>query len=263
MESLVASLDFSGSVVLVTGASGGLGAGIARVFAAEGAALALHYREGRDRAEELLASLSEPGRHRLVQAEGADESSVAVCAREVARFLDGRPLAALVNNAGSYPSAPLAAISAAAWREVLDSSLTAAHNFTRACLPLMRQGSAIVNIASVEAIRPARGHAHYAAAKAALLQYTKSLALELGSAGIRANSVSPGLVWREGLPEAWSAGYRSWIAAAPLGRAGLPEEVAAACLFLASRAASWITGANLVVDGGASVVAPQDPLGPS
>ena len=130
----------------------------------------------------------------------------------------------------------------------------------------MGPGSAIVNIASVEALRPGRGHAHYAAAKAALVHYTKSQALELAGRGIRANAVCPGLLSRPGLEAAWPAGLGAWKRASPSNRPGLPGEVAAACLFLASAGASWINGASLVVDGGGKLCGPSGPgslpLGP-
>src|SRR5690606_36155091 len=115
-----------------------------------------------------------------------------------------------------------------------------------------RAGGAVVNIASIEGRQPAPGHAHYAASKAALLMFTKAAALELGSLGIRVNAVSPGLVHREGIEEAWPEGVERWQSAAPLKRLGQPADIADAALFLASDAARWITGAELVVDGGVS-----------
>jgi NAD(P)-dependent dehydrogenase (short-subunit alcohol dehydrogenase family) len=107
-----------------------------------------------------------------------------------------------------------------------------------------------VNVASIEGLRPAPEHSHYVAAKSGVLAYTRSAALELGPHGIRVNAVSPGLIWREGIEEAWPEGVASFRSRAPLGRLGRPEEVAEACLFLSSPRASFITGANLVVDGG-------------
>jgi 3-oxoacyl-[acyl-carrier protein] reductase len=113
-------------------------------------------------------------------------------------------------------------------------------------------GGAIVNIASIEGSFAAWGHSHYSAAKAAVIMYTQSAALELGGRGIRVNCVSPGLIWREGIETAWADGVARWQARAPLTRLGMPDDIADACLFLASPAARWITGVNLTVDGGVS-----------
>jgi NAD(P)-dependent dehydrogenase (short-subunit alcohol dehydrogenase family) len=115
----------------------------------------------------------------------------------------------------------------------------------------MGDGGAIVNIASIEGLQPAFDHSHYAASKAAVIMHTRAAALELGSRGIRVNCVSPGLIDVAGrLEHAWPSGVERWHAAAPLHRLGRPDDVADAVLFLASDAARWITGANLVVDGG-------------
>jgi len=96
----------------------------------------------------------------------------------------------------------------------------------------------------------AAGHSHYAAAKAAVIAHTRAAAQELAPHGIRVNAVSPGLIWKEGIEQAWPDGVRRWHGRAPLERMGMPEDVADACLFLASPGARWITGVNLVVDGG-------------
>ncbi|MDA8409594.1 MAG: SDR family oxidoreductase [Treponema sp.] len=262
MSGLEGLLDFGGKTVLVTGASGNLGLGIALVFARAGASIVLHYRDHPERAEAAAAALPGPGHHVCLAADGANEASVRRCVDEAARLSGEAGLAVLVNNAGSYPSSPLLELEQASWIEVIEANLGSAHLFTSAAARHMLPGAAIVNIASIEGLRPVRGHAHYAAAKAALISYTQTSALELGPLGIRVNSVSPGLVDRTGLAAAWPEGYRRFIAAAPLGRTGHPEEVGNACLFLASPAASWITGANLVVDGGVSAAAPQDAQAP-
>ena len=112
------------------------------------------------------------------------------------------------------------------------------------------EGGAIVNIASIEAYNPGDTHAHYASAKAAVLMHTRAAAKELGSFGIRVNSVSPGLLWRDGLKEQWPDGVERYRNAAALGRVGQADEVADVCLFLASAAARWVTGVDLIVDGG-------------
>ncbi len=258
MKTIAELYDFSGKTILVTGASGGLGAGIAGVFARAGASVLLHYRSDRETAERLREALPGPGRHECLKAEGADEGEVSRCIEEAARLSGVSGLSVLVNNAGIYPSAPLLELDLAAWREVFESNLSSTHLFTRAAARVMKRGASIVNIASIEALRPARGHAHYAASKAATIRYTMAAALELAPLGIRVNAISPGLVGRPGLVADWPEGYRRFVAAAAMGRVGSPEEIGQACLFLASEAAAWITGANLVVDGGASVRAPQD-----
>ena len=133
---------------------------------------------------------------------------------------------------------------------VVDSNLGTVFHGTRAAASRMVDGGAIVNVASIEALQPADGHSHYSAAKAAVVAHTRAAALELGPLGIRVNAVAPGLIARPGIAEQWPDGVARWEAAAPLGRLGEPADVADACLFLASDAARWITGAVLVVDGG-------------
>ena len=110
------------------------------------------------------------------------------------------------------------------------------------------------SISSIEGSRPAAGHSHYATSKSALIMATRAAALELGAHGIRVNSVSPGLVNREGLGDDWPEGVERWRRAAPLGRLGEPEDIADAVAFLVSPAAGWITGHDLVIDGGMSAV---------
>ncbi|EGX55780.1 dehydrogenase [Streptomyces zinciresistens K42] len=112
--------------------------------------------------------------------------------------------------------------------------------------------SALHRLPSVEAGRPARGYAHYSASRAAVVTHARAAAVEYGPLGIRVNTVSPGLVHREGLDADWPEGVRRWERAAPAGRLESPRDVGDACVFLASPLASWITGHDLVVDGGVS-----------
>lgn len=242
-----------GQFALVTGASGGIGRGIALRFAEEGAAgVAVHCRTAVQAAGEVAARVRELGARSVVlQADLTDEDACRGLVREAVEWGGGR-LTALVNNAGVQPTQPLDGMTAADWRAVVDTNLTSVFACTQAAAEVMREqgGGTVTHIASIEAGAPAALHAHYCASKAAVVMHARSAALEYGPYGIRVNTVSPGLIDREGLAEAWPDGVRRWREAAPTGRLGRPEEVGDACVFLASRLASWVTGHDLVVDGG-------------
>jgi NAD(P)-dependent dehydrogenase (short-subunit alcohol dehydrogenase family) len=247
--------DFSGRVVLITGAGQGIGAGIARRFSEAGARVAVHYRTSRESAERLVEEISERGGAAvavpgdLIQAE---ETSTVIAATVVAW---GR-IDVLVNNAGIYPLAPLVDMEEGQWDEVVDANLKSVFLCTREVARQMKRqgdGGAVVNVASIEGERPASQHSHYNAAKAGVLMHTRAAAYELAPLGIRVNAVSPGLIWRPGLEEQWPEGVARWQEAAPLRRLGRAEDVADACLFLASPAARFVTGVNLPVDGGVLV----------
>ncbi|MFC7307016.1 SDR family NAD(P)-dependent oxidoreductase [Streptomyces monticola] len=247
--------DLTGQVALVTGASGGIGGGIARQFAKAGASVVVHYHRAKSQAEALAEEIEEiagaGGRALTLHADLTDEADCERLVEEAAAWQDGR-LDALVNNAGIQPVTPLAQLTAADWRALYDADTTSAFCCTQAAARVMRArgGGTITHIASIEGTQPAPGHAHYSAAKAALIMFARSAALEYGADGIRVNTVSPGLIDRPGLSDAWPEGVRRWTAAAPLGRLGRPEDIGSACVFLASAAAAWITGTDLVVDGG-------------
>ena len=154
------------------------------------------------------------------------------------------PIDVLVNNAGIYPMHSILDASVDEWQEVVDANLRTTHLCTQAAARSMKErdtGGAIVNVASIEGLRPAPLHSHYNAAKGGVLMYTQSAALELGRYGVRVNAVSPGLIWREGIEQAWPEGVERFEERAPLKRLGRPEDIADACLFLASKAARWIT----------------------
>ncbi|AQS68794.1 SDR family NAD(P)-dependent oxidoreductase [Streptomyces pactum] len=257
-----------GQVALVTGAGGGIGRGIALRFAEEGAAVAVHCRTAVEAARDVAARIRERGGRAVVlRADLTDEDACRELVEEAADWGggggggggrgggDGRGgrLTALVNNAGVQPLRELPGMTATEWRAVVDTNLTGVFACTQAAARIMRAqdgGGTVTHIASIEAGAPAPAHAHYGASKAAVVMHARSAALEYGPWGVRVNSVSPGLIDRDGLEEAWPDGVRRWREAAPAGRLGRPEDVGDACVFLASRLASWVTGHDLVVDGG-------------
>jgi NAD(P)-dependent dehydrogenase (short-subunit alcohol dehydrogenase family) len=252
VPSVAALLDLTGRVALVTGAGAGIGAAIASRLAEANASLVVHYRFNDEGAHMVADAIRARGGRAVVGYADLTRG------HEVDRLFDaatdtlGLP-DIIVNNAGTYPLAAVTDMSEEEWTLVVDANLKSVHLATQAAarrLMSAEQPGAIVNIASIEATNPAPLHAHYAAAKAAVVMYTKAAALELGPAGIRVNVVSPGLIWRDGLDEAWPDGVERYRAAAPLARLGHGADVADACLFLASPAARWISGIELVVDGG-------------
>ncbi|MBT8101964.1 MAG: SDR family oxidoreductase [Gammaproteobacteria bacterium] len=238
-------LDLSGETVLVTGASGNIGGAIAARLAEAGASVIAHYHRNESAARALVERL---GAGEVMQADLADESAVD------AMFTAIRP-SLIVNNAAAQPVAALGDMTFADWRAMMSANLDSAFLVTqRAALAWIVDGTAgaIVNIGSIEGLDPAAGHGHYATSKAGLTMLTRAAALEFGSAGIRINCVSPGLIDREGLARDWPDGVARWHDRVPLGRIGSAIDVADAVLFLLSPAARWISGVNLVVDGGMS-----------
>lgn len=252
--SVGALFDLSGKAAIVTGASGGIGAGIARRFGEAGAGVVCHYNGNRQAAERVAETIRAAGGTAIAcQADLASgDGAAALVAQAAAAF--GR-VDIVVNNAGQQPVEMLAEMAEASWNAMMAANVTAPFLLVRAFAEHARKNGtpgAVVNIASIEGHNPAPGHGHYATSKAALLMFTKAAALEFGAQGIRVNAICPGLIHRDGIEEGWPDGVGRWKAAAALGRLGRPEDIADAALFLASDAARWITGADLVVDGGVS-----------
>ena len=200
----------------------------------------------------LVAGIAGAGGKAIaVHAELTDRAAVeSTFARVVA---DLGPIDILVNNAARQTHSTIADMDSAEWRDMLATNLDGVFHTTRVVTDAMvarGAGGAIVNIASIEGLQPALTHGHYATTKAALIMFTRATALEFGRHGIRANAVSPGVIHAPGIEENWPEGVKRWLAAAPLGRMGDDFDVADAVLFLVSPASRFITGANLVVDGG-------------
>jgi len=242
-------LDMTEKIVLVTGSSSGLGAGIALLFSQAGANVVVCSRRPAD--ETCQAIQNTGGKCLSLTADLTDPAQVTALFDEIGTTWGVVDI--LVNNAGIYPVSSLLDTTPEEWEQVLNIDLRAVFLCTQAAARGMiaaDKGGAIINIGSTEALAPARGHCHYAAAKAGVVMFSRTAALELGEHGIRVNTVSPGLVNRPGLESAWPKGYNSFIEHAPLGRVVEPQDVADACLYLASDAARSVTGAHLVVDGG-------------
>ena len=236
-------LDLTGETVLVTGASGNIGRGIAKRLAEAGASVVIHYFRNEAAAKELALEIATD---RVVQGDLNDVDTVDALLADCAPTL-------VVNNAAAQPVQPLAAMAFDDWRSVLSANLDGPFLVAqRAARAWGDRGGAIVNIASIEGSDPAAGHAHYATSKAGLIMFTRAAALEYGPRGIRINCVSPGLIDSARLAEDWPEGVDRWRQRVPLGRLGTAKDVADAELFLLSPAARWISGTNLVVDGGMS-----------
>lgn len=245
-------LDFVGQVVVVTGGARGIGRGIASRFAEAGARVVIAFRSSRVEAEETAAAIvANGGEVGLVQGDLTIPGDALELIDTAWRRFDR--LDVVINNAGSYPLHPFLELSEANWDQVIDANLKSAFLTTQAAARTwieQRRPGAVINVSSIEAWDPAPLHAHYNAAKGGLMMLTRSTALELGPHGIRVNAVAPGLIDKPGLASDWPDGVERYLRTAPLQRLGAPQDVADACLFLASPLARWITGVSLPVDGG-------------
>jgi 3-oxoacyl-[acyl-carrier protein] reductase len=240
-------IDLTSQVAFVTGSTRGIGLAVARALHGAGAKVAIVGRDA-GRARAVAAELGDRAAGVACDVARADQVDAAVAAAEAALG----PITLLINNAGLTRDNILLRLTDDDWDAVLDANLKGAFHTTRAVIKGMmkRRAGRIVNVSSIVGLTGNKGQANYAASKAGLIGFTKSVAKEYASRGILVNCIAPGFIETDmtaALPEAAKATLLEGIA---LGRLGRPEDVAGAVLFLASDLAAYITGQVLVVDGG-------------
>jgi 3-oxoacyl-[acyl-carrier protein] reductase len=245
---------FEGKTVVVTGASRGLGRAIAARFAECGAYVFVGYRRQEEEARRALEEVRDKGGDGEVC--GFDVGSGSQVDDAIRRVLDARPsLDVVVNNAGVVDDQPFPLMTEESWRRVMHADFDGVFLVCRAVVGAMlrQRRGAIVNVASAAALRALPGQANYAAAKGGVVALTRSLAAEVAPSGIRVNAVLPGLV-ASGMGARTLRDHAERLRAIiPMKRAGTAEEVAHVVTFLASDAASYVTGAAIAVDGGLSL----------
>lgn len=238
-------------VALVTGASRGIGRAIAITLAGQGATVIVNYQGSKEKAEEVVSFIKENGG--CAESIGCDVSNYELCAEMIGQIIEkyGR-LDVLVNNAGITRDGLLMKMSEEDFSKVIDVNLKGAFNTIRHASRyfLKQRSGSIINISSVSGVSGNAGQANYSAAKAGIIGLTKSVAKELGSRGITVNAIAPGFIetdMTDAMPEKAKEAVKSQIT---LGRIGTPADIAGVAAFLASDAASYITGQVISVDGG-------------
>ncbi len=239
-----------GKVALITGATRGIGKGIAEMYAQQGAKVAFTYAGSVDKAKELEAALSSVTQIKGYQSDASDYDAAQKLVEEV--MAEFGQIDILVNNAGITKDILLLRMSKEDWDQVIKVNLDSVFNLTKAVIkPMMKARSgSIINMTSVVGVKGNAGQANYAASKAGVIGFTKSVALELGSRNIRCNAIAPGFIETEMTAVLDEKTVQGWREGVPLKRGGQPEDIANACVFFGSDMASYVTGQTLNVDGG-------------
>ncbi|WP_294286987.1 3-oxoacyl-[acyl-carrier-protein] reductase [uncultured Chryseobacterium sp.] len=239
-----------GKVALITGATRGIGKGIAEMYAQQGAKVAFTYAGSVDKARELEAALSSVTQIKGYQSDASDFEAAQTLVDEV--IAEFGKIDILINNAGITKDNLLLRMSKEDWDKVINVNLDSVFNLTKAVIkPMMKaKAGSIINMTSVVGISGNAGQANYAASKAGVIGFTKSVALELGSRNIRCNAVAPGFIQTEMTDTLDEKTKEKWNESIPLKKLGQPQDIANACVFLGSEMASYITGQTLNVDGG-------------
>jgi len=247
------NVDLGGKTVLVTGGTRGIGRAIVEAFAESGARVAFTYHSSTDVADALVGSLEDQGTE-AVALQG-DVADFDVAQSHVDAVLERwETIDVLVNNAGITRDGLMLRLQEEDWDAVLDTNLKGVFNFSKAAYrPMMRSGGAIINISSVVGATGNAGQTNYAASKAGVVGFSKSLAKELGSRDVTVNVVAPGYVRTDMTEELDEDAQETILDAVPLDRLAEPDEIAESVLFLASPAAEYITGHVLHVNGGLSM----------
>jgi 3-oxoacyl-[acyl-carrier protein] reductase len=238
-------------IALITGGSRGIGRGIARAFAAEGAKVAVVYRGSQEAADKLVTEIKAEGSTALaIQADVADAVSVRACVQRVEQELG--PVSILVNNAGVIDDDLFVRMKPESWNKVLQTNLGGVFNFCHevAFGMMQRRSGRIINITSVVAEHVNMGQTNYAASKGAINSFTRALAVELAKRGVTVNAIAPGFIETDMSAAVRNKAGDKIVKFIPMRRVGTPEDIARVAVFLASSDSAYVTGQVLTVDGG-------------